>query len=39
MKIPFDEAYRMVEEGIITNSISVASILKVKILFAEGKLK
>lgn len=38
-KIPFDEAYRMMEEGIITDSMSVAAILKVKILFAEGKLK
>ncbi|MDP1811516.1 MAG: NUDIX hydrolase [Sediminibacterium sp.] len=38
-KIPFDEAYRMVDEGVITDSMSVAAILKVKILFAEGKLK
>ncbi|MEO8171805.1 MAG: NUDIX hydrolase [Sediminibacterium sp.] len=38
-KVPFDEAYRMVEEGMITDSISVAAILKIKLLFAEGKLK
>ncbi|MES2005055.1 MAG: NUDIX hydrolase [Bacteroidota bacterium] len=38
-KIPFEEAYRMVEEGIITDSMSVAAILKTKLLFAEGKLK
>lgn len=38
-KVPFDEAYRMVEEGIITDSISVATIIKIKLLLAEGKLK
>ncbi len=31
-KLPFNEAYRMVIEGEITDSISVAAILKVKIL-------
>lgn len=38
-KMPFDEAYQMVEDGIITDSLSVAAILKVKILLLEGKLK
>ncbi|MDB5210193.1 MAG: hypothetical protein JWQ30_1020 [Sediminibacterium sp.] len=38
-KIPFDEAYRMVEEGLITDSMSVSAIIKIKLLFAEGKLK
>lgn len=38
-KIPFEEAYQMVENGIITDSISVAAILQVKLLIAEGKLK
>lgn len=38
-KVPFDEAYRMVEEGIITDSLSVAAIMKVKILLLEGKIK
>ncbi len=31
-KLPFNEAYRMVIEGEITDSISVAAILKVKVL-------
>lgn len=31
-KLPFEEAYRMVEQGEITDSMSVAAILKVKIL-------
>lgn len=38
-KVPFEEAYRMVEEGTITDSISVATIIKIKLLLAEGKLK
>lgn len=38
-KIPFEEAYQMVEKGLITDSISVAAIIKVKLLFAEGRLK
>jgi 8-oxo-dGTP pyrophosphatase MutT (NUDIX family) len=38
-KVPFDEAYKMVEDGIITDSIAVAAILKVKILLLEGKIK
>ncbi|MBD0286028.1 MAG: NUDIX hydrolase [Flavisolibacter sp.] len=38
-KVPFDEAYRMVEGGIITDSLAVAAILKVKILLLEGTLK
>ncbi len=37
-KIPFAEAYRMVEDGIITDSMSVAAIIKIKLLSAEGKL-
>lgn len=37
-KIPFEEAYGMAEEGIITDSITVAALLKVKLLLAEGKL-
>jgi len=35
-KVPFAEAYRMVEEGIITDSMSVAAILKVKIMLNEA---
>jgi 8-oxo-dGTP pyrophosphatase MutT (NUDIX family) len=38
-KLPFEEAYQMVEDGIITDSLAVAAILKVKILLLEGKLK
>lgn len=38
-KLPFEEAYQMVENGIITDSLAVAAILKVKILLLEGKLK
>ena len=37
-KIPFEEAFEMVEKGIITDSLSVTAILKVKILLLEGKL-
>jgi 8-oxo-dGTP pyrophosphatase MutT (NUDIX family) len=38
-KIPFEEAYLMVEKGLITDSMSVAAILKMKLLFLEGKWK
>lgn len=37
-KLPFEEVYSMVEKGEITDSISVAAILKAKLLLAEGKL-
>jgi 8-oxo-dGTP pyrophosphatase MutT (NUDIX family) len=37
-KIPFEEAYHLVEDGVITDSLAVAAILKVKILLLEGKL-
>ena len=38
-KVPFEEAYAMVEQGKITDSLAVTAILKVKILLLEGKLK
>ncbi len=38
-KVPFAEAYKMVEEGIITDSLAVTAILKVKILLLEGRIK
>lgn len=38
-KVPFEEAYQMVENGIITDSVAVVAILKVKILLMEGKLR
>jgi 8-oxo-dGTP pyrophosphatase MutT (NUDIX family) len=37
-KVPFDEAYQMVEDGLITDSISVAAILKVKLMLADGRI-
>lgn len=37
-KIPFDEAYRMVMDGRITDSLSMAAILKAKILLDQGKI-
>ena len=38
-KLPFEEAYQMVEKGMITDSMSVAAIIKIKLLLTEGKLK
>ncbi|WP_423147563.1 NUDIX domain-containing protein [Rubrolithibacter danxiaensis] len=38
-KIPFTEAFQMVLSGEITDSISVAAILKVKILLDENKIE
>ena len=37
-KLPFEEVYQMVMRGEIRDALSVASILKAKILLAEGKL-
>jgi 8-oxo-dGTP pyrophosphatase MutT (NUDIX family) len=37
-QLPFEEAYRMVERGEITDSMSVAAILKVKLLLLQGQL-
>lgn len=37
-KLPFEEAYQMVVNGQITDSMSVAALLKVKILLQEGHL-
>lgn len=37
-RVPFEEAYRMVEDGEITDSISVAAILKVKIMIDDGRI-
>lgn len=37
-KLPFEEAYKMVADGTITDSISVAGILRIKLLIADGKL-
>lgn len=37
-RLPFEEAYRMVERGEITDAMSVAAILKVKLLLLQGQL-
>jgi 8-oxo-dGTP pyrophosphatase MutT (NUDIX family) len=37
-KFTFEEVYRMVEKGLITDSISVAAILKVRCMVAEGRI-
>lgn len=37
-KIPFAEMVKMVEEGIITDSMTVAAVYKVQLLFLQGKL-
>ncbi len=37
-KLPFDEVYKMVEEGTITDSISVAAILKIKLLMLNEQI-
>ncbi len=37
-KVPFETAYGMVEEGIITDSMSVAAILKVKLMLLNDQL-
>jgi|SRR5882757_8408256 len=37
-KLPFEEAFQMVEKGQITDSMSVAAILKVKLMLIKGDL-
>jgi 8-oxo-dGTP pyrophosphatase MutT (NUDIX family) len=37
-KLPFEEVYQMVERGQITDSMSVAAILKVKLMLADGRI-
>jgi len=37
-KVPFEEAYRMVCDNKITDSLSVAGILRIKLMLLEGKL-
>lgn len=38
-KMPFLDAFKMVEDGIITDSMSVAAIYKIQLLLVQGKLK
>lgn len=37
-KVPFDEVYRMVNDGEITDAMTVAAVLKVKLLLLEKRL-
>lgn len=37
-KLPFEEAYQLVEQGKITDSVSVAAILKVKLMLTDGRI-
>jgi 8-oxo-dGTP pyrophosphatase MutT (NUDIX family) len=37
-KLPFEEAWGMVENGVITDSLSIIAILKVKLMISDGKL-
>lgn len=37
-KLHFDELYKMVEDGEITDSLTVAAVLKTRLLILEGKL-
>lgn len=37
-RVPFEEAYQMVEDGLITDSLTIAAILKVKIMIDDGQI-
>jgi ADP-ribose pyrophosphatase len=37
-KVPFNEAYRMVCDGEITDSLTVAAVLKIQVMLLEGRL-
>ena len=37
-KVPFDEVYRMISDGQITDSVSVAAILKIRLMQLDGQL-
>ena len=37
-KLPFEEAYQMIEKGLITDSMAVAAILKVKLMMLDGRI-
>jgi 8-oxo-dGTP pyrophosphatase MutT (NUDIX family) len=37
-KIPFEEVYQMVQDGRITDGVSVTAVLKIKLMMMEGKL-
>jgi hypothetical protein len=38
IKVPFEQAYQMVMENKITDAISVAAILKLRLMQMEGKI-
>jgi 8-oxo-dGTP pyrophosphatase MutT (NUDIX family) len=38
-KIAFDEAVRMIEEGLITDAMAIAAIQKIQLMLFQGKLK
>lgn len=37
-KLPFEQAYKMVKHGLITDSLSVSAILKIKIMMLQGEI-
>jgi 8-oxo-dGTP pyrophosphatase MutT (NUDIX family) len=37
-KIPFEEVYRMVEDGTITDSLSMVAIYKIKLMMIDGRI-
>ena len=37
-KLPFEEVYKMVMQNKITDALSIAAILKTKLLMNEGKI-
>lgn len=37
-KIPFEELYRMVENGMITDSLTIIAVLKVKLMLLDGRI-
>ena len=37
-KVSFDEAYRLVENGTITDSLSMAAIYKIKLMLIDGRI-
>jgi len=38
-KLPFEEVLKMVEQNIITDSVTIAAVLKVKLMLLDGRIK
>jgi len=38
-KLPFEEALKMVEQNVITDSVTIAALLKVKLMMLDGRIK